>query len=525
VAIVGRPNVGKSTLFNRILGWRKAIVDPQSGLTRDRLYGVAEWSGREFTVVDTAGLDLDTVKDPSREAIEAQTKIAIDQAQVIVLLLDVREGLTPIDREIAQLLRRSRRRVIVAANKADSPTERHFAHEILELGFAEPSLLSAQHGLGVGDFLDRVLDALPAPELASPAEERSDRLAIMGRPNVGKSSLLNALLGDERALVSPVPGTTRDPIDTELIFDGIPVVLIDTAGIRRKSSNRDQIERYSLMRGIHAMERADTVLLVIDASAGVLAQDQHVAGYALEAGKGLVIVVNKIDLVPPVERKPAHWRAMLARQFKFAPFAPIVPVSARTREAIGGILPAALEVVGQRRIKMPPNELNRVLREAFLSHPPPSYKGRRLKLGYATQAGGEAPTVVLFVNDTGLLHFSYRRYLEHQIRNRFGLIGNPLKLVLREADAKGTSAHERRKARDGAAALDKTKGSAPVHSSPSAAEGPSTPRRPATKEGKARTTKTPGKSRPSRSAAGDGRSRPGHRATRAGKSPPRRTGR
>jgi len=446
VAIVGRPNVGKSTLFNRILGWRKAIVDPQSGLTRDRLYGVAEWSGREFTVVDTAGLDLDSAKDSSQAAIEFQTKVAIDQADVIVLLLDVRQGLTPVDREIAQLLRRSRRSVIVAANKADSPSERHFAHEILELGFEEPSLLSAQHGLGVGDFLDRVLLALPPPELESAAEEKSDRLAIMGRPNVGKSSLLNALLGDERALVSPVPGTTRDPIDTELIFDGIPVVLIDTAGIRRKSSNRDQIERYSLMRGIHAMERADAVLLVIDASAGVLAQDQHVAGYALEAGKGLVIVVNKIDLVEPEMRKVAYWRKELLKDFKFAPFAPIVAISAKTREGIGSLIPSALEVVGQRRIKMPPNELNKVLRDAFLEHPPPSYKGRRLKLGYGTQAGTETPTVVIFVNDIGLLHFSYRRYLEKKIRDRFGLFGNPLKLVLRAGGDKrsGPTRVERR---------------------------------------------------------------------------------
>jgi GTP-binding protein len=283
----------------------------------------------------------------------------------------------------------------------------------------------------VGDFLDRVLATLPQPELESPADEKPDRLAIMGRPNVGKSSLLNALLGDERALVSPVPGTTRDPIDTELIFDGIPVVLIDTAGIRRKSSNRDQIERYSLMRGIHAMERADAVLLVIDASAGVLAQDQHVAGYSLEAGKGLVIVVNKIDLVEPEMRKAAYWRKELLKDFKFAPFAPIVAISAKTREGIGTLIPSALEVVGQRRIKMPPNELNKVLREAFLEHPPPSYKGRRLKLGYGTQAGTETPTVVIFVNDIGLLHFSYRRYLEKKIRDRFGLFGNPLKLVLR----------------------------------------------------------------------------------------------
>jgi len=431
VAIVGRPNVGKSTLFNRMIGWRKAIVDAQSGLTRDRLYGVAEWRGREFTVVDTAGLDLDGAKDSSRSAIEAQTRIAIDQADVIVLLFDVRQGLTPIDRDIAQMLRKSRARVIVAANKADSHGEAHFAHELLELGFDEPSLVSAQHGLGVGELLDRLLEALPPHQEPSGEDDKADRLAIMGRPNVGKSSLLNALLGDERALVSPTPGTTRDPIDTELVFDGVPVVLIDTAGIRRKSSSRDRLERYSLLRGIHAMERADAVLLVLDASAGVLAQDQHVAGYALDAGKGLVIVVNKIDLVEPAERKPAHWRAALARQFKFAPYAPIATVSAKTREGIGTLLPTALEVVGQRRIKMPPNELNRVLREAFLDHPPPSFKGRRLKLGYGTQAAGEAPTVVMFVNDTGLLHFSYRRYLEKKIRDRFGLIGNPIKLVLR----------------------------------------------------------------------------------------------
>jgi GTP-binding protein len=428
--------VGKSTLFNRILGWRKAIVDPQSGLTRDRLYGVADWRGREFTVVDTAGLDLDTAKDESRAAIEAQTKIAIDQADLIVLLLDVRQGLTAIDRDIAQMLRKSKRTVVVAANKADSPRERHFAHEISELGFDEPFLISAQHGIAIGDLLDRVLEALPPAEEGPPAEEKADRIAIMGRPNVGKSSLLNALLGDERALVSPTPGTTRDPTDTELVFDGIPVVLIDTAGIRRKSSARDRLERYSLLRGIQAMERADVVLLVIEASSGVLAQDQHVAGYALEAGKGLVIVVNKIDLVEPAMRKPAYWRKALVNDFKFAPFAPVATVSAKTKEGVGTLIPTALEVVGHRRTKMAPNELNKVLREAFLAHQPPSYKGRRLKLNFATQAAGETPTVVLFVNDVGLLHFSYRRYLENKIRDRFGLAGNPLRLVLRAGEDK-----------------------------------------------------------------------------------------
>lgn len=440
VAIVGRPNVGKSTLFNRVLGWRKAIVDPQAGLTRDRLYGVAEWRGREFTVVDTAGLDVASAKDSSRAAIEAQTRIAIDQAGVIVLLLDVREGVTAIDLDIAQLLRRSRRTIVVAANKADSPGNRHFAHEALELGFGEPFLISAQHGLGVGELLDRVVEALPPATASEPAEDHPDRIAIMGRQNVGKSSLLNALLGDERALVSPVPGTTRDPVDTELLFDGVPVVLVDTAGIRRKSSSRDRVERYSLLRGINAMERSDAVLLVIDASAGVLAQDQHVAGYALDAGKGLVIVVNKIDLVEPLQHKAAYWRKALASAFKFATFAPVVAVSAKTGEGVGGVLPAALEVIGQRRIKMPPNELNRLIRDATVEHPPPTYKGRRLKVGYATQAGSETPTVVLFVNDTHLLHFSYRRYLENRIRDRFGLTGNPLKLVLRSEGGRKSKA-------------------------------------------------------------------------------------
>src|SRR3989449_3786739 len=320
VAIVGRPNVGKSTLFNRILGWRKAIVDPQSGLTRDRLYGGAEWRGREFTIVDTAGLDMDGGKNESRAAIEAQTKVAIQEADLIVLLLDVREGLTPIDREIVHLLRRSSRRVLVAAHKADSPNDRHFEHEITEVGFDEPSLVSAQHGLGVGDFLDRVVEALPAAAEEPEGDSKADRLAIMGRPNVGKSSLLNALLGDERALVSPLPGTTRDPVDTELVYDGIPVVLVDTAGIRRKSPARAPLAQYTLMRGIHAMERADAVLLVIDASTGVLAQDQHVAGYALEAGEGPRIVVKKNHPGGPAQRQTPPLGDRPKARVKVSPF-------------------------------------------------------------------------------------------------------------------------------------------------------------------------------------------------------------
>jgi GTP-binding protein len=430
VALIGRPNTGKSTLFNRLIGWRKAIVDRQPGLTRDRLYGVADWQGREVTVVDTAGLDLGP-DDASQAAIEAQTRTAIEEAQVIVFLVDVREGLTSVDRDIAEMLRRSGRPVVVAANKADDPRQTYLRHEVTELGFPEPVMMSGHHGIGVDDLLDEVLALLPPPHEVEPGEEATARLAIMGRPNVGKSSLLNQLLGDERALVSEIPGTTRDPVDTELVFDGLPVVLVDTAGIRRRAAARDRLERFSLLRGIRAMERADAVLLVLDASTGVLSQDQHVASYALEAGKGLVMVVNKIDLVEGPQRRPAEWERLLRSEFRFVRHAPVVLISALTGQGVGRLLPTALEVVGQRRTRVPTNELNRVLREAFQLRPPPSYKGKRLVLRYATQAASETPTIVLFVNDVNLLHFAYRRYLENRLRERFGFAGNPIRIVLR----------------------------------------------------------------------------------------------
>ena len=434
LALVGRPNTGKSTLFNRLVGWRKAIVDREPGLTRDRLYGVTDWRGREMTVVDTAGLDQASgAGASSRGAMEAQTRMAIEEAQVIVFMLDVREGLTPVDRDIADMLRRSGVPVIVAANKADDPRQEYFRHELLELGFSEPVLLSGQHGIGVDDLLDAALERLPPSEEAPDEEEATARLAIMGRPNVGKSSLLNQLLGDERSLVSEEPGTTRDPVDTVLMFDGLPVVLVDTAGIRRRAAARDRLERFSLLRGIRAMERADAVLLVLDASTGVLSQDQHVASYALEAGKGLILVVNKADLLEGGERRPALWRKKLAAEFRFVSHAPVVMTSAITGEGVGEVLPVALEVVGQRHVRIATNELNRLLREAFLEHPPPSYKGRRLALKYATQASSDTPTIVLFVNDVNLMHFAYRRYLENRIRKRYGFAGNPIRIVLRAA--------------------------------------------------------------------------------------------
>ncbi|MFZ0216913.1 MAG: ribosome biogenesis GTPase Der [Candidatus Dormiibacterota bacterium] len=429
VALVGRPNTGKSTLFNRLVGRRQAIVDKEPGLTRDRLYGVTDWQGRELTVVDTAGLDDRPGSGLSDTA--EQTRIAIEEAQVIVLLLDARQGLTPVDRDIAGMLRRSQRAVVVAANKADQPDNAYLAHELHELGLQPVVPLSGQHGIGVDDLLDAVLERLPPPEEPEEAVEDVARLAIMGRPNVGKSSLLNRLLGDERALVSEQPGTTRDPIDTRLSFDGLPVTLVDTAGIRRRVAARDRAEHFSLLRGIHAMERADAVLLVLDGPEGVLRQDQHVASYAIEAGKGLVVVVNKVDLLEGDDRQRVHWQQVILHELKFASHVPVVVCSALTGRGTQQVLPAALEVVGQRHVRVPTNELNRVLREAFLQRPPPSFHGKRLTLKYATQASGEAPTIVLFVNDVGLLHFSYRRYLENRLRAHFGFAGNPLRLVLR----------------------------------------------------------------------------------------------
>ncbi|MBO0704118.1 MAG: ribosome biogenesis GTPase Der [Candidatus Dormibacteraeota bacterium] len=429
VALVGRPNTGKSTLFNRLVGFRKAIVDREPGLTRDRLYGVAEWRGREMTVADTAGLDLERGRHDADT--EGQTRIAIEEADVVVFLLDARAGLTATDRDIGELLRRSGRPVVLAANKADEPSRTYQEHELHELGLEPVIPISGHHGIRIDDLLDAIFERLPPAEAGEEGEEAVARLAIMGRPNVGKSSLLNRLLGDERALVSEAPGTTRDPVDTELLFDGLPVVLVDTAGIRRRSAARDRVERFGLLRGIRAMERSDAVLLVLEATEGVLRQDQHVASYALDAGRGLVVVVNKVDLAERPDRSLDHWRRVVRREFKFAAHVPLVVCSALTGQGVGKVLPQALEVVGQRHLRVPTNELNRMLREAFVDRPPPSFKGKRLSLKYATQASSDTPTIVLFVNDVGLLHFSYQRYLENRLRERFGFGGNPLRLVLR----------------------------------------------------------------------------------------------
>ena len=432
VAIVGRPNVGKSTLFNRLVGQRQAIVDAEAGLTRDRLYGTTDWAGRDFSVVDTAGLDRQA-RGELVENTQRGTATAIDEADAIIFLVDVRDGLTAADAEVAEMLRRGGRPVLLAANKAESPKDPGYIHELYSLGFGEPLPISAIQGTGTGDLLDRVVEALP-PAGGEPEAEATQAVSvcIIGRPNVGKSSLLNAILGDERSLVASIPGTTRDPVDTELSVGDGRVRLVDTAGIRRKGVTKGGIEHYSLLRGFRALERADVAVVVLDATEGVLLQDQHIAGYAIEAGKGVVIVVNKWDLLEIEARDDKEWRRKIDRSFQFIPGVPVVYASARTGRRVSDILPAAVKVDEARRRRIPTAELNRVVRRAVEDNPPPMRKGKQFKVLYATQGKERTPTIVLFVNDPELSHFSYRRYLENQIRARYGFEGVPLRLLLRK---------------------------------------------------------------------------------------------
>ena len=455
VAIVGRPNVGKSALFNRILGERRAIVDPMAGLTRDRLYAESEWRGRRFTIVDTAGLVLGKDRDevPAqrelRRRMEEQSRLAIDEADLVLFVLDVREGLTAIDRDIAELLRRSRTSgtaartpggaraemsartpVLVVANKADGRGRELLAHEFYELGLGDPWVISALHGTGSGDLLDAVVERLPPPRPEVADDQLAGRIAILGRPNVGKSSLLNAVIGDERSLVAAEPGTTRDPVDTRIMFAGKQLLLVDTAGIRRPGLTRG-VEQYSLLRGLRAMERADVGIVVIDAREGINQQDVHIAGYVVEAGRGLVLALNKWDLLTPEEKEEKVWRRRIREQLNFAPWAPVSYISAKTGQRVTQPLEVALKVIDERHRRVATPELNRWLRSVLGQRDTPSRKGRRLRVMYATQAESATPTFVFFVNEPELVHFSYRRFLETQLRQAFGFEGTSIRLVFR----------------------------------------------------------------------------------------------
>jgi GTP-binding protein len=462
VAIVGRPNVGKSTLFNRLTGERRAIVDEFAGLTRDRLYGVAEWSGRRFTVVDTAGLDTGGRDDGSDLAVlvggtQQQARLAIAEADVCLLMVDVRDGITALDEEVASLLRSGGKPVVLAGNKADSPVDPYLSHELYRLGLGDPLMISALQGIDVGDLCDRLMELLPeaveddtgidgdgGPELEAGGPVR---VAIVGKPNVGKSSLLNALVGEERALVSPVPGTTRDTVDTRIEDEHGEVVLVDTAGIRRRGVIGTDVEHYSLLRALRALERSDVAVVVVDGSTGVVAQDRHVAGYAAEAGKGVVVVVNKWDLLDTETRSDPATLNEVQEAFSFVPGVPVLAVSALEGRGVKRVIGAARQVAAARSTRIPTGALNALLRTAMEEHPPRFHKGRKLKLLYAAQAQSQTPTIALFVNDPEQMHFAYQRYLENRIRAVFGFAGVPLRLVLRaRAEKEDGGVAERRRA-------------------------------------------------------------------------------
>ncbi len=454
VAIVGRPNVGKSTLFNRLIGRRHAVVSDIPGTTRDRLIGEAEWEGRAFHVVDTGGIEIlpptveagrrPTPQKPLLEdsaafipLIREQAQQAIQEADVILFLTDAATGLTGADREVADLLRQSRKPVLLVVNKADNPRREQEALEFYELGFEELFTISAIHGIGVGDLLDRVIELLP-PEADEEEETAAAHIAIVGRPNVGKSSLLNRLIGEERAIVSPVAGTTRDAVDTALDWEGQRIILIDTAGVRRRGKIAPGVEKYSVLRTLKALERADVALMMIDATEGITAQDTHIAGQVIEAGVSAVVLINKWDAVPEErKREGLRFEAEVREALKFLPYVPVLFISARTGLHVNKIIPTALEVVEARYQRIPTGPLNDLIRNALAEHAPPSKRGKRLKIYYATQAGVAPPTFVFFVNDPELVHFSYRRYLENRIRELYPFPGTPIRLLFRGHEKQG----------------------------------------------------------------------------------------
>ena len=428
VAIVGRPNVGKSTLFNRLVGQRQAIVEDIPGTTRDRIYGDADWAGRVFTVVDTGGIAVNEA-DNFTAMIEEQARQAMEDADVIAFMVDVRAGVSQADAGVADHLRRSQKPVILVANKADNRELDMEAVDLYQLGMGEPLPISASHGLGIGDLLDEVARHFPA-ELDE-VDEQHFKVAIVGRPNVGKSSLLNAILGQERAIVSDIPGTTRDAIDTLLQYEDQQLVLIDTAGIRRRGRVEQGIEKYSVIRALRAIDRCDVACLVVDATEMLTGQDVHIAGYVNEAVKGMLLVVNKWDLVPKTETTIKEYQAEIARQLNFMDWVHPVFVSALTHQRVDRVLRSVLQIKTQREKRVGTGELNQLVARAMSRHQPPGDKGRQLRIYYATQASVNPPTFIFFVNDPKLSHFSFKRYLENQIREKLGYEGTAIKLVLK----------------------------------------------------------------------------------------------
>lgn len=429
VAIVGRPNVGKSTLFNRIGKKRISIVEDIPGVTRDRIYLDGEWLGREFTMIDTGGIELET-DDHMLTAMRDQAKLAIEEADVVVFVVDAKTGLTSSDAEVANILRNARKPIVLVVNKVDSMKDENEIYDFYNLGLGDPIPISAANLLNIGDMLDKIIEHLPS-ESAEKENDDEIKVAVIGRPNVGKSSLVNALIGQERVIVSDVPGTTRDAIDTHFIQDNIKFVLIDTAGMRRKSRVDLPIERYSVIRSLRAIDRADVVLMVLNAAEGITEQDKKIAGYAHEAGKALIIVVNKWDLIEKDNKTALHFTEEIRHQLAFIQYAPVLFTSALTKQRVHRITELVKYAANQHSMRVSTGVLNQVIGDAVAINPPPTSMGKKLKIYYSTQPAVKPPTFVLFVNEPEILHFSYTRYLENKLRESFGLEGTPIKIIAR----------------------------------------------------------------------------------------------
>ncbi len=431
LAVIGRPNVGKSTLFNKIIGKRLSIVEDTPGITRDRIYADAEWFGRQFSVVDTGGIEP-AGKDVILQEMRLQVQLAMDTADVILFITNLHEGVTANDMEIATMLQKSGKPTLLVVNKCDAPGEAPVGmYEFYSLGIGDPYPVSSLHGMGVGDVIEKAISFFP-DDAAFAEEEDSIKVAIVGKPNAGKSSLVNHILGETRMIVSNIPGTTRDAIDSHVEKDGQKFTLIDTAGMRRQAKVDDAVERYSVMRALAAIERCDVAVIVIDASAGISEQDAKIAGYVHEAGKASVILINKWDLIEKETKTMQVFQNSVYDTLSFMTYAPNLFISAKTGQRVEKLFPLIQSVYQQNSMRISTGVLNDILTDATEKVQPPSDKGKRLKIYYMTQASTNPPTFVLFVNDRELAHFSYIRYLENRIRETFGLSGTPLRFIIRE---------------------------------------------------------------------------------------------
>lgn len=429
VAIVGRPNVGKSTIFNYIGRNRLSIVEDMPGVTRDRIYMDAEWLGRNFTMIDTGGIEFES-NDKIYTAMRNQAKLAIDEADAIMFVVDGKAGMTAGDDEVATILRNTRKPVLLVVNKVDNMKNEADIYEFYNLGLGDPIAISATNALNLGDMLDQLIASLPEEQI-EPEVHDLIKVAVIGRPNVGKSSLVNAIIGEDRVIVSDIPGTTRDAIDTHFTKDGQSYVMIDTAGMRRKAKVDMPVERYSVIRSLRAVDRSDVVLMVINAEEGVTEQDKKIAGYAHEAGKGTIIVVNKWDLIDKDGKTSLKFTETIRDELGFMQYAPVLFTSALTKQRVHRVTELVKYVADQHAMRVATSVLNQVIEDATAINPPPSERGRRLKIYFATQPDVKPPTFILFVNDPEIMHFSYMRFLENRLRESFGFEGTPLKLVVR----------------------------------------------------------------------------------------------